>query len=169
MRTAVLARENSPPSSSSNRCYWSKKTTCIQGAMSRKATCSTRTRTEEEDADEREADSTKDKAAEVRPTTTTPNFGHKTEANEEPSQEGGASTPVRVAKTQPNAGIAENSATTKKSAERRYGNRPPQADNSRTTRTIPTTKSTPERTSTTPTTKIVAECMHATPIVAECS
>ena len=58
--------------------------------MIRKARCSTCTRTEEEDADEREADSAKDKADEVRPTTTTPNFGRKmeTEANEEPSQEG---------------------------------------------------------------------------------
>ena len=50
--------------------------------MSRRATCSIRTRTEEEDADEREADSAKDKAAEVQPTTTTPNFGRKTEAND---------------------------------------------------------------------------------------
>ena len=140
-----------------------------QGETPWKATCSTHIQTEEEDAVEQEADSTNYEADKVRLTKTTPNFGHKTEANEEPSQEGGASTPVRVVKTQPNAGIAENSATTKKSAERRCGNRPPQADNSRTTRTIPTTKSTPERTSTTPTTKIVAECMHATPIVAECS
>ena len=76
--------------------------------MSPKATCSTGTRTKEEDADEREADSAKDKVAEVRPTTTTPDFGCKTEANEEPSQEGGVSTPDRVVKTQPNAGIAEN-------------------------------------------------------------
>ena len=75
--------------------------------MSRKATCSTCTRTKEEDADEREADSAKDKADEVRPTTTTPNFGHKTEANEEPSQEGGVFTPARVVKTQTNADIAE--------------------------------------------------------------
>ena len=69
--------------------------------MSRKATCSTRTRTEEEDADKREPDSAKDKAAEVRPTTTTPNCGRKTEANEEPSQEGGVSTTARAVKTQP--------------------------------------------------------------------
>ena len=124
--------------------------------MSRKATCSTRTRTKEEDADEREADSGKDKAAEVRPTTTTPNFGRKTEANEEPLQEGGVSTPARVIKTQPNADIVENSATTKKSAERRSVNQLPQADNSRITRTIPTTK-------------IVAECTHTTPTVAESS
>ena len=88
--------------------------------------------------------------------TTTPNFGYKKEAMEEPSQEGGVSTPARVVKTQPNAGIAENSATTKKSVETRCGNRPPQADNSRITRT-------------TPTTKIVAECTHATQTVAECS
>ena len=85
--------------------------------MSRKATCSTRTRTEEEDADEREADSAKDKADEVRPTKTTPNFGCKTEAIEEPSEEGGASIPARADKTQPNADIAENSTTTKKSAK----------------------------------------------------
>ena len=109
-----------------------RKTTCVQGAMSRKATCSTRTQTEEEDADEREVDSAKDKAAEVRPTTT-PNFGHKTEANEEPSQEGGASTPVRVVKTQPHPNIVESSAITKKSAERRSANRLPQADNSQIT------------------------------------
>ena len=160
---------NLPPSSSSNQCYWSNKTTCVQGAMSRKATWSTRTRTEEEDADEREADSAKDKADKVRPTKTTPNFGRKTEANEEPSQEGGVSTPARVVKTQPNVDIAENSATTKKSAERRYGNRLPQADNSRITRTILTTKSIPECTGTTPTTKIVVECTHATPTVVECS
>ena len=57
--------------------------------MSRKATCSTHTLTEEEGADEREADSAKDKEAEVRPTTT-PNFGYKKEAMEEPSQEGGS-------------------------------------------------------------------------------
>ena len=98
--------------------------------MSQKATCSTRTRTEEEDADEREADSAKDKAAEVRPTTTTPNFGRKTEAIEEPSEEGGASILARADKTQPNADIAENSVTTKKSAERRSVNRLPQANNS---------------------------------------
>ena len=42
----------------------------VQGAMSRKATCSTRTRMEEEDTDEREADSVKDKVDEVRTTTT---------------------------------------------------------------------------------------------------
>ena len=47
MRTTVLARKKS-------------QTTCVQGAKSWKATCSTRTRTEEEDADEREADSAKD-------------------------------------------------------------------------------------------------------------
>ena len=98
--------------------------------MSRKATCSTRTRTEEEDADEREADSAKDKADEVRPTTTTHNFGRKMEANKEPSQEGGVSTPPRAIKTQPNADIAESSATTKKSVERSCVNRLPQADNS---------------------------------------
>ena len=99
--------------------------------MSRKATCSTHTRTEEEDADEREADSAKDVTDKdvtdkVRLTKTTPNFGRKTEAIEEPSQ--------------PNADIAENSATTTKSAERRCANRLPQADNSRIMRTIPTTK-----------------------------
>ena len=50
---------------------------CVQEAMSRKATCSTRTQTEEEDTDEREADSAKDKTDEVRPTKTTPNLGRK--------------------------------------------------------------------------------------------
>ena len=43
---------------------------------------------EEEDADEREADLAKDKADEVRPMTTTPNFGPKTEANEELRKKG---------------------------------------------------------------------------------
>ena len=64
--------------------------------MSPKATCSTRTRMEEEeeDADEREADLAKDKADEVRPTTTTPNFACKMGAIEEPSEEGGVSIPV---------------------------------------------------------------------------
>ena len=137
--------------------------------MIRKATCSTRTRTEEEDADEREAESVKDKAAEVRPTTTTPNFGRKTEANKEPSQEGVVSTPARAVNTQPNADIAESSAITKKSVERRSANRLPQADNSRISRTIPTTKIITESTGTTPTTEIVAECTQATPTVTECS
>ena len=76
--------------------------------------------------DEREADSAKDKADEVRPMKTTPNFGRKMGAIAEPSEEGGASILTRADKTQPNADIAENSATTKKSAERRsvmLGNR----------------------------------------------
>ena len=59
-------------------------------------------------------------------------------------QEGRVFAPARAVKTQPNAGIAENSATMKKSAERRCGNRLPQADNSRITRTIPTMKTKPE-------------------------
>ena len=84
--------------------------------MRRNATCSTRARTEEEHANEREADSAKAKADEVRPMTT-PNFGRKTEAIEEPSEEGGASILARADKTQPNADIAENSATTKKKRE----------------------------------------------------
>ena len=102
----------------------------VQGATRRKATCSTHTPTEEEDADDREADSAKDKVDEVRPTKTTPNFGYKTEAIEEPSEEGGTSIPARTNKTRPNADIAENSATTKKSVERRSVNTLPQAHNS---------------------------------------
>ena len=137
--------------------------------MRQKATCSTRIRTEEEDADEREANSAKDKAEEIRPMKTTPNFGHKKEAIEEPSEEGGVSILARADKTQPNADIAENSTTTKKSAERRSANRLPQADNSRITCTIPTTKIIAECTGTTPTTKIVVECTHTTPTMAECS
>ena len=116
-----------------------------QGATRRKATFYTHIRTEEEDADEREADSAKEEADEVRITKTTPNFGRKTEAIEEPSEEGGAFIPVRADKTRPNANIAKNSATTKKSAERKSTNRLPQADNSQIT-------------CTTPTKKIVAEC-----------
>ena len=118
-----------------------------QGATPRKATCSTRIRMEEEDMAEQEADSAKDEAAdEVRLTTTTPKFGNKTEAIEEPSEEGGASIPVRVDKTRSNAVIAEKSATMKKSAERRSVSRLPQADNS------PITPPTP-------TMKIMAECL----------
>ena len=66
-------------------------------------------------------------------------------------------------------GYCGNSATTKKSAERRSVNQLPKTDNSRITRIILTTKIIAERTGTTPTTKIVAECTHTTPIVAECS
>ena len=57
-----------------------------------------------------------------RPTKTTPNFGRKMEAIEEPSEEGGASIPARADKTLPNADIVENLATTKKSVERRSVN-----------------------------------------------
>ena len=142
---------------------------CVQGAMCWKATCSTHIPTAKEDTDKREADSAKDEADKVRITKTTPNFGRKTEAIEEPSEEGGASILARADKTQPNADIAENSATTKKSAERRSVNRLPQANNSQITRTILTTKIIAECMGTTPTTKIVAECMHTTPIVVECS
>ena len=88
---------------------------------------------EKENADKREADSVKDEADKVRLTKTTPNFGRKTKAIEEPSEEGGSSIPVRADKTRPNADIAENSATTKKSAKRRSMNPLPQADNSRIT------------------------------------
>ena len=111
-----------------------------QGATPWKATCSTHIQTEEEDADEQEADSTNYEADKVRLTKTTPNFGHKTEAIEEPSEEGGASIPVQADKIRPNADITENSATTKKSAERRSANRLPQANNSRITPPTPTTK-----------------------------
>ena len=65
-----------------------------QGATPRKATCATHIRTEEEDAAEKEADSSKDEVDEVRLMITTPNFGNKTEAIEEPSEEGGASIPI---------------------------------------------------------------------------
>ena len=89
----------------------------------------------------------------------TQNFGYKKEGMEDSSQEGGASTPARAVNTQPNANIAEISAITKKSAERRSANRRPQADNSQITSIIPTTKTIiAECTGTTPTTKIVVEC-----------
>ena len=117
-----------------------------QGAMPRKATCFTHTRTEEEDAVvQEEADSAKDEADEARLTKTTRNFGIKTEAIEEPSEEGGASIPVRTDKARSNADIAEKSVTTKKNVIRRYASRLPLADNS------PTTPSTPTMT-------IAAEC-----------
>ena len=104
---------------------------------------STRIRTEGEDAAvQGEADSAKDAADKARSTTTTPNFGNKMEAIEEPSEEGGAIIPVQVDKTQSNADIAEKSATAKKSAERRCASRRPQADNSRITPPTPTTMTT---------------------------
>ena len=90
---------------------------------------------EEDDANEREADSAKDKADDVRLMKTTPNFGRKTGAIAEPSKEGGVFIPSRADKMQPNADITENSATTKKSAEKRCANRLPQVDNSQITRT----------------------------------
>ena len=76
------------------------------------------------------------------PTKEIHNLGKETEANEEPSQEGGASTQVRAVKTQPNADIAESSAITKKSAERRSVNRLPQADNSQITPRMRNTRTT---------------------------
>ena len=74
-----------------NPCCWLKKTMFVQGATRWKDTCSTCIRMEEDDVDEQEADLAKDKANKVRLTKTTPNFGRKTEAIEEPSKEGGAS------------------------------------------------------------------------------
>ena len=64
----------------------------------------------EEDATvQEEANSAKDEAAdEVWLMKTTTYFCNKTEAIEEPSEEGGASIPVRVDKTLSNADIAEN-------------------------------------------------------------
>ena len=67
------------------------------------------------------------------PTKGAHNFGKDKEAIEEPSQEGGASTSARAVKTQPNVDIAESSAITKKSVERRSANQVPQADNSQIT------------------------------------
>ena len=115
-----------------------------QGATPQKATCSTRIQTEEEDAAKQEVDSTKDEADKVRPMKTTPNFGKKMETREERSEEGGFSMLAQADKTPPNADIAEKSATTKKSAERRSVNRLPQADNSRIMPPTPTTKTFPE-------------------------
>ena len=97
---------------------------CIQVETLRKTKFFTRNRTAEEDADEREADSAKDEANKVRPMKTTLNCSRKTEAIAEPSKEGGASIPAQADKTQPDAHIVENWATTKKSVERRSMNRP---------------------------------------------
>ena len=107
---------------------------------------STRIRTEGEDAAvQGEADSAKDAADEadkVRPTTTTPNFDNKMEAIEGPSEEGGATIPVRVDKTRSNADIAAKSATEKKSVERRCVSPRPQAVNSQITPPTPSTTTT---------------------------
>ena len=117
-----------------------------QEVMARKAKCSTRIPAEEEDAAmQEEADSAKDTADEAdkaRFTKTTHNYGNKMEAIEEPSEEGGATIPVRVDKTRSNADIAEKSAIAKRSAERRCVSRRPQADNSRITQPTPTTMTT---------------------------
>ena len=140
--------------------------------MHQKAIFSTRTRMEEEDADEREADSAKNKADDVRPTKNTPNLRRKTEAIEEPLQEAGVSTPGQAVKTQSNVDIAESSAITKKSAERRSENLLSRADNARIMHTITTTKIIEECMRTTRTMNIVAEYTHITPttmIKAECS
>ena len=102
-----------------------------QGATPQKATCSTRIQTEEEDAYmQEEDDSAKDEADKARLIKKTRKFGIKMEAIEEPLEEGGPSTPARAVKTQPNADIAESSATTKKSAERRCVSWLPLFDNS---------------------------------------
>ena len=117
-----------------------------QGVAPRMAKCSTRIRTKEEDvAVQEEANSAKDAADEadkVRPTTTTPNFDNKMETIEEPSEEGGATNPVRADKPQSNADIAAKSATAKKSAERRCVSPCPQAFNLRITQPTPSTTTT---------------------------
>ena len=80
-----------------------------QGAMPRKATCSSRIQTEEEHGAEQEVDSAKDETEqEVQPMKTTPNFGKKMETTEEHSEEGEATMPVEADKTtQSNSDIAE--------------------------------------------------------------
>ena len=111
--------------------------------MPRKAKCSTHIWTEEEDAVVREeGDSAKEESDEVRLTTTTPNFGNKTETIKECSEEGGASIPVRADKTRSNADIAAMSATGKESAKRRCTSWPPQVDNSPITPPTPSTTTT---------------------------
>ena len=86
-----------------------------------------------------------------------------TEAIEEPSEEGGASTPNMVGKRGPQlAIIAAKSATTRRSDRKREVSQLQQVDNSQTTHL-------------TPTTTIVVKCLQITPqilttaTVVECS
>ena len=68
------------------------------------------------------------------PTKGTQNFGKKTEAIEEPSQEGGASTPNKVGKRRHlRATIAAKSTIAKRSAKKEEVSRPRQVDNSQIT------------------------------------
>ena len=68
------------------------------------------------------------------PTKGTHKLGKKTEAIEEPSQEGGASTPSKVGKQRHLRAItAAKSAITKRNAEIEEANRPQQVDNSQIT------------------------------------
>ena len=74
MRTAVLAREKSSSFELQSMLLVEENHVRTRSNVS-EGTCSTRTRTKEEDVDKRQADSAKNKADEVRPTKTTPNFG----------------------------------------------------------------------------------------------
>ena len=74
------------------------------------------------------------------PTKGTQNFGKKTKAIEEPSEEGGASTPNKVHEPwHLRATIAAKSAITKRSVEKEEASRLQQVDNSQTT---PSTRNT---------------------------
>ena len=82
---------------------------------------------DEDEVEAKEVDST-------YPTKGIQNFGKKTEAIEEPSQEGGASTPNKVRKTcHLRATIAAKLAIVKRSAEKEEVSRPRQVDNSQIT------------------------------------
>ena len=81
----------------------------------------------EDEVEAKEVDST-------YPTKGTQTFGKKMEVIEEPSEEGGASTPNKVGKPcHLGATIAVRSAIAKRSAEKEEESRLQQADNSQTT------------------------------------
>ena len=87
----------------------------------------------EDEVEEEEVNST-------YPAKGTQTFGKKTEAIEEPSEEGGASMPNKVGKQcHLLAIIAAETAIAKRSAEKEEASQLPQADNSQTTPPTPNT------------------------------
>ena len=112
VRPSSLQGRNLPPCSIFNQYYWSKKTTSNQSPTRRKDKCSSPIRmVDEDEVEAEEVDST-------YPTKGVHNF-RDTEVIEEPSQEGGASTPNKVGKAcHLPATIAAKLAIAKRSVEK---------------------------------------------------
>ena len=135
IRTTIVARETLIHSSTSNQCYWLKRTTSKPRPIHRKDKFSSRIQMvaghEVEAVEEVDL---------IHFTKGSQTFDNKTEAIEEPSEEGRASMPNKVGKHGPLlAIIVGRSATAKRSAERKEDSWPPQADNSQTTPPTPNT------------------------------